>query len=64
MEKKITTNQQRVSGIITCNRSVYDKEIPRLLIHADREIESGEGYSLKEVLKEADRLLADETLSP
>jgi len=38
----------------------YDEEILPVLEQGDREIEAGEGYSLEEVMQEADKLLAED----
>ena len=38
-------------------RSQHEREILRLLALGEKEIQAGAGYSLDEVLKEADRLL-------
>ena len=40
--------------------SEHDKEILRLLAKGEQEIEAGEGYELDMVLREADRLLAED----
>ena len=41
-------------------RSEHERELLRLLAHGEQEISEGKGYSLDDVLKEADSLLTDE----
>lgn len=41
-------------------RSEHKRELLRLLARGEQEISKGRGFSLDEVLKEADSLLADE----
>ena len=40
-------------------RSEREREILQILARGEREIAAGEGHDLEDVLKEADRLLAD-----
>jgi prevent-host-death family protein len=47
-------------GVEAYERSAHDMEILRLLAKGEREIESGEGYTLDAVLRDADKLLADD----
>jgi hypothetical protein len=47
-------------GVEAYERSEHEKELLRLLVRGDREIESGENYDLNDVLAEADALLAKE----
>ena len=51
-----------MSGPITLHyeRSEHERELLRLLARGEQEISKGRGFSLDEVLKEADSLLADE----
>ena len=49
-----------IMGVEAYERSEQDKEILRLLAIGEREIEAGEGYSLEEVMREADKLLAED----
>jgi hypothetical protein len=41
-------------------KSVQDLELLKLLAQGEREIKEGDGHTLNEVLKEADKLLAEE----
>jgi hypothetical protein len=41
-------------------QSERDRELLRLLVKGEREIETGEGHDLDSVLAEADALLAEE----
>jgi prevent-host-death family protein len=47
-------------GVDAYEKSEQEKELLRLLVKGDREIERGEGYDLDTVLAEADALLAKE----
>ncbi len=63
-EPVVITQRGRAAAVIisveSYERSEHEREILRLLAKGERDIESGEGYDLDEVLQEADRLLADE----
>ncbi len=41
-------------------RSEHERELLRMLARGEQEISKGEGFSLDDVLREADSLLADE----
>ena len=47
-------------GVDAYEKSEHEKELLRLLVRGDREIEKGKGYDLDTVLAEADALLAKE----
>jgi prevent-host-death family protein len=63
-EPLIITQRGRAAAVIigveAYEKSEHDKEILRLLVNGDREIEIGEGYDLDDVLSEADSLLTRE----
>ena len=65
-EPIIITQRGRAAAVLlsveSFERSERDKEILRLLARGEREIEAGEGYSLEEVLAEADALLNEESV--
>ena len=48
-------------GVEAYEESEHEKELLRLLVKGDREIELGEGYDLNTVLAEADAFLARES---
>jgi prevent-host-death family protein len=48
-------------GVEAYEESEQEKELLRLLVKGDREIELGEGYDLNTVLSDADALLARES---
>ena len=60
----IITQRGRASAVIigvdAYEESEHEKELLRLLVRGDREIETGQGYDLDTVLAEADALLAKE----
>ena len=60
----IITQRGRASAVImgvdAYEKSEHEKELLRLLIKGDREIETGQGYDLDAVLGEADAFLAKE----
>jgi len=60
----IVTQRGRASAIIigvdAYEESEHEKELLRLLVRGDREIENGQGYDLDTVLAEADALLSKE----
>ncbi len=47
-------------GVEAYEKSEHEKQLLRLLVKGDREIELGEGYDLATVFAEADALLAKE----
>jgi PHD/YefM family antitoxin component YafN of YafNO toxin-antitoxin module len=47
-------------SVDTYERSANEREVLRILARGEREIASGIGYDLEDVLAEADRLLADD----
>lgn len=49
-------------GVAAYEKLEHEKEILRLLVKGDREIETGEGYDLDAILAEAGVLLAKEPL--
>jgi prevent-host-death family protein len=63
-EPLIITQRGRASAVIigvdAYEESEHEKELLRLLVRGDREIEIGQGYDLDTVLAEADALLAKE----
>lgn len=60
----IITQRGRASavmiGVDAYEESEHEKELLRLLVRGDREIENGHGYDLDTVLAEADTLLGKE----
>lgn len=60
----IITQRGRASavliGVDAYEESEHEKELLRLLVRGDREIETGQGYDLDAVLAEADAVLAKE----
>ena len=63
-EPLIITQRGRASAVIigvdAYEESEHEKELLRLLVRGDREIETGQGYDLDTVLAEADALLSKE----
>ena len=49
-----------IIGVEAYEKSEHDKELLRLLVKGDMEIEIGEGYNLDTVLAEADLILSRE----
>ena len=49
-----------IIGVEAYEKSEHDKELLRLLVKGDQEIEKGEGYDLDTVLAEADLILSQE----
>jgi PHD/YefM family antitoxin component YafN of YafNO toxin-antitoxin module len=49
-------------GVDAYEKSEHEKELLRLLVRGEREIEIGEGYDLDDVLAEADSLLTKDPL--
>ena len=60
-EPVFITQRGRAAAVVVSmesyERSQHEREILRLLALGEKEIQAGTGYSLDEVLKEADRLL-------
>jgi prevent-host-death family protein len=60
-EPVFITQRGRAAAVVVSmesyERSQHEREILRLLALGEKEIEAGAGYSLDDVLKEADRLL-------
>jgi prevent-host-death family protein len=60
-EPVFITQRGRAAAVVVSmesyERSQHEREILRLLALGEKEIEAGTGYSLDDVLKEADRLL-------
>ena len=63
-ELLIITQRGRASavmmGVETYEESEHEKELLRLLVKGEKEIETGKGYDLDTVLAEADVLLSKE----
>ena len=63
-EPIVITQRGRAAAVLisveSYERSEQNKEILQLLAKGEREIEAGEGYTLEEVMEEADRLLAED----
>ena len=49
-----------IIGVEAYEKSEHDKELLRLLVKGDKEVEIGEGYDLDTVLAEADLFLDKE----
>jgi prevent-host-death family protein len=64
-EPLVITQRGRAAAVMlsveSYERSERDKELLRLLVKGEREIEAGEGYDLEAILREADALLAEES---
>jgi prevent-host-death family protein len=64
-EPLVITQRGRAAAVMlsveSYERSERDKELLRLLVRGEREIEVGEGYDLEAILREADALLAEES---
>jgi prevent-host-death family protein len=60
-EPVFITQRGRAAAVLVSMRayeeSQHELDILRLLARGEKEIEAGQGYELKEVLKEADRFL-------
>jgi prevent-host-death family protein len=60
-EPVFITQRGRAAAVVVSmesyERSQHEREILRLLASGEKEIQTGTGYALDEVLKEADRLL-------
>jgi len=63
-EPLIITQRGRATAVIigvdAYEKSEQEKELLRLLVKGDREIETGQGYDLDTVLAEADAILSKE----
>ena len=61
-EPVVITQRGRAAAVMVSveeyQRSTHEREILRLLVQGDKEVASGKGHDLEEVLKEADRILA------
>ena len=61
-EPLVITQRGRAAAVLLSleafEKSQHDREILRLLAKGEQDISKGEGYSLSEVLKEADTLLS------
>jgi prevent-host-death family protein len=61
-EPVVITQRGRATAVMVSveeyERSAHEREILRLLVQGDKEVASGKGHELEEVLKEADRILA------
>ncbi|MFH1115843.1 MAG: type II toxin-antitoxin system Phd/YefM family antitoxin [Pseudomonadota bacterium] len=60
----VITQRGRAAAVMLCveefEKSERDKELLRLLVKGEREIEAGEGHDLDSVLAEGDALLSAE----
>ena len=58
----VITQRGRAAAVLVSvedfDKSQYEKELLRLLAKGEQEISKGKGYSLQEVLKQADTLLS------
>lgn len=63
-EPLVITQRGRAAAILVSldayERSERERELLRMLARGEQEISKGKGFSLDDVLKEADSLLADE----
>ena len=63
-EPLVITQRGRAAAVLLSldayERSQHERELLRLLARGEQEISEGKRYSLDDVLKEADSLLADE----
>ena len=63
-EPLVITQRGRAAAVLLSldayERSEHERELLRMLARGEQEISKGKGYSLDDVLKEADSLLADE----
>ena len=63
-EPLVITQRGRAAAVLLSldayERSQHERELLRLLARGEREITEGKGYSLDQVLQEADSLLAEE----
>ncbi len=62
-EPLVITQRGRAAAVLVSlddfERSQHERELLRLLAKGEQEISKGKGYTLEEVLKEADALLSD-----
>ena len=60
-EPVVITQRGRATAVMVSveeyERSAHEREILHLLVQGDKEVASGKGHELEEVLKEADRIL-------
>jgi len=63
-EPLVITQRGRAAAVLLSldayERSQHERELLRLLARGEQEITAGKGYSLDQVLQEADSLLAEE----
>ncbi|HOF90036.1 MAG TPA: type II toxin-antitoxin system Phd/YefM family antitoxin [Armatimonadota bacterium] len=63
-EPVIVTQRGRAAAVMMSveayERTEHERELLRLLAKGEQDIEAGAGYTLAEVMAEADRLLADD----
>jgi prevent-host-death family protein len=63
-EPLVITQRGRAAAVLLSldayERSQHERELLRVLARGEQEITEGKGYSLDQVLREADSLLADE----
>ena len=63
-EPLVITQRGRAAAVLLSldayERSQHERELLRLLARGEQEISEGKGYSMDQVLQEADSLLADE----
>jgi prevent-host-death family protein len=61
-EPVVITQRGRAAAIMVSieeyERAAHEREILRLLAQGDKEVTSGKGHDLEEVMKEAERILA------
>lgn len=62
-EPLIITQRGRAAAVMLSveayERAEHEREILRILARGDKEIAAGKGFSLSQIMKEADELLAD-----
>ena len=60
-EPVVITQRGRATAVMVSveeyERAAHEREILHLLVQGDKEVASGKGHELEEVLKEADRIL-------
>ena len=60
-EPVVITQRGRATAVMVSveeyERAAHEREILHLLVQGDKEVASGRGHELEEVLKEADRIL-------
>lgn len=61
-EPVVITQRGRAAAVMVSveeyERSAHEREVLRLLAQGEREVATGKGYDLEDVLKEAERILA------